>query len=242
MIQYLKVYKMQKKQGIKALFNNIAPDYDKLNHVLSLNIDKIWRKKAVRHIVDTQENLSILDIACGTGDFTLAIAKIANKDSKIIGLDLSEEMLKIGRIKVEKNGYNHNTTLIEGDSEDIKYDNESFDRVSAAFGVRNFENIPLGLSEIHRVLKPGGKLIILELSVPSNSVFRFLYKLYFLNILPFIGGLVSGHKGAYEYLPKSVLNFPKPDKFLELMQGAGFKETKHEAYSFGICSLFIGIK
>ena len=233
---------MPKKQGIKALFNNIAPEYDKLNHILSLDIDKIWRRRAVKYIIEPQKAQKLLDIACGTGDFTLAIAKKANPESEIIGLDLSEEMMKIGRKKIEGEGYSSRISLVEGDSEAIKYSTGYFDRVSVAFGVRNFENLSLGLSEMHRVLKPGGRLVILELSIPSNPIFLYLYKLYFLKILPFIGGKISGNKSAYEYLPSSVMNFPKPDKFKGIMSDCGFKNIIYKPYTFGICSLFIGEK
>lgn len=233
---------MPKKQGIKALFNNIAPEYDKLNHILSLDIDRIWRRRAVKHIIQVDEAQKILDIACGTGDFTIAIAKKANKKTEIIGLDLSEEMMKIGRQKVEAEGFSSMVDLVEGDSEALKYNDNHFDRISVAFGVRNFENLSLGLSEMYRVLKPGGRLVILELSIPSNPILLYLYKLYFLKILPFIGGKISGDSAAYKYLPASVMNFPKPDKFKQIMADCGFSAVEYKPYTFGICSLFIGNK
>lgn len=231
---------MAKKEKIKSLFDNIAPDYDKLNHILSLNIDKGWRRKAVREIVDNDKPLTVLDVACGTGDFTIEIAKKATEGSHITGIDLSEGMMKVGREKLKAAGID--ATLEYGDCEALTYPQECFDRVSVGFGVRNFEHLNVGLKEMQRVLKPGGKLVILELSVPTNPVIRWCYKLYFLKILPAIGGMVSGNRGAYEYLPASVLHFPAPDKFIPMLKEAGFAEVKHKALTFGICRMYIGIK
>lgn len=231
---------MAKKEYIEKLFDKIAPDYDKLNHILSLNIDKGWRKKAVREIVDSDEPLAILDVACGTGDFTIEIAKKAANGSRITGIDLSEGMMKVGREKIEAAGLQ--ATLEAGDCEALTYADNTFHRISVGFGVRNFEHLELGLSQMHRVLKPSGKLVILELSVPTNPFIRWCYKLYFLNILPAIGGMVSGNRGAYEYLPASVLHFPAPDKFTAMMREAGFAEVKHKAFTFGICRMYVGIK
>lgn len=231
---------MAKKEKIKSLFDNIAPDYDKLNHILSLNIDKGWRKKAVREIIDSKEPLKVLDVACGTGDFTIEIARKAAEGSSITGIDLSEGMMKVGREKI--NAAKARAALEYGDCEALTYSNDLFDRISVGFGVRNFEHLDIGLKEMCRVLKPGGKLVILELSVPSNPIIRWCYKLYFLNILPAIGGMVSGNRGAYEYLPASVLHFPAPDKFIGMMREAGFSEVRHKAFTFGICRMYVGIK
>jgi demethylmenaquinone methyltransferase/2-methoxy-6-polyprenyl-1,4-benzoquinol methylase len=231
---------MAKKENIRSLFDNIAPDYDKLNHILSLNIDKGWRKKAVREIADVQQRVQVLDVACGTGDFTIEIARNVAEGSKIIGIDLSEGMMKVGREKIAASGVD---ALLEyGDCEALDYPENNFDRISVGFGVRNFEHLDLGLKEMCRVLKPGGKLVILELSVPSNPIIRWCYKLYFLNILPIIGGMVSGNRGAYEYLPASVLNFPAPDKFIPMMREAGFSEVRHRALTLGVCRMYVGIK
>lgn len=228
---------MAKKEKIEKLFDKIAPDYDKLNHILSLNIDKGWRSKAVREIIDKNTPLNILDVACGTGDFTIEIAKKAAAGSKMTGIDLSEGMMSIGREKLAAAGIE--ATLEQGDCEALKYAEGTFDRISVGFGVRNFENLPTGLKEMHRVLKPGGKLVILELSVPSNAFIRWCYKLYFLKILPVIGGLISGERGAYEYLPASVLHFPAPDKFQAMLREAGFADVKHKALTLGICRMYI---
>ncbi|MBP3614806.1 MAG: bifunctional demethylmenaquinone methyltransferase/2-methoxy-6-polyprenyl-1,4-benzoquinol methylase UbiE [Bacteroidaceae bacterium] len=231
---------MAKKENIKRLFDNIAPNYDKLNHILSLNIDKGWRKKAVREIVDSDSPLKVLDVACGTGDFTIEIARKAATGSSVTGIDLSEGMMAVGRDKIKAAGVD--AALEYGDCEALKYADDTFDRISVGFGVRNFEHLAIGLREMCRVLKPAGKLVILELSVPSNPIIRWCYKLYFLNILPAIGGMVSGNRGAYEYLPASVLHFPAPDKFIPMLREAGFAEVKHKALTFGVCRMYVGIK
>jgi demethylmenaquinone methyltransferase/2-methoxy-6-polyprenyl-1,4-benzoquinol methylase len=231
---------MAKKEGIRKLFDNIAGDYDRLNHILSLNIDKSWRRKAVKEIADTAEPLNILDEACGTCDFTIEIVKGSPQGSKVTGIDLSEGMLQIGREKCRKEGIT--AELQTGDCEAMPYDEGTFDRIGVAFGVRNFENLPKGLTEMHRVLKSQGKLVILELSIPRNPIIRWCYKLYFLKILPAIGGWVSGNRGAYEYLPSSVLRFPAPEKFMEMMNEAGFEQVHKKSFTMGICHMYIGIK
>ncbi len=231
---------MPKKEGIRTLFDNIAPSYDKLNHVLSLNIDKTWRSRAVRKIVDTDAPLKILDVACGTGDFSIAVAKKLAPGGTVTGVDLSENMLAVGREKVEKAGLSDLIKMETGDCENMPYSDGAFDRICVAFGVRNFENIGLCLKEMLRVLAPGGKLVILELSMPSNALIRWAYKLYFLKILPWIGSKVSGNRGAYEYLPASVLKFPAPDRFAAMMSEAGFAGVTHKSFTFGICRMYIG--
>ena len=231
---------MAKKEGIRKLFDNIAPDYDKLNHILSLNIDKGWRKKAVREIADIDKPIKVLDVACGTADFTIEIARKAASGSEVTGVDISEGMLAVGKEKIRKAGVS--AELYIADCEALPYEDRTFDRISVGFGVRNFEHLDLGLKEMYRVLKPEGKLVILELSVPSNPVIRWCYKLYFLKILPAIGGLVSGDRGAYEYLPASVLRFPAPDKFIQMMNSAGFDTVEHTPLTFGICRMYVGKK
>lgn len=231
---------MAKKEGIRKLFDNIAPDYDRLNHILSLNIDKGWRRKAVKELVDTAGPLEILDVACGTGDFTIEIAQKAPAGSKVTGIDLSEGMMAIGREKIKAAGVD--AVMVQGDCEELPYNDDTFHRISVGFGVRNFEHLQIGLNEMYRVLTPGGKLVILELSIPSNPFVRWCYKLYFLNILPTIGGWISGDRGAYEYLPASVLKFPAPDKFIPMLQQAGFSKVIHRSLTLGICRMYIGIK
>ena len=231
---------MAKKEGVKKMFDNIAPDYDRLNHILSLNIDKNWRKKAVRELADEARPLNVLDVACGTGDFTIEIARKVPHGSTVVGVDISDGMIAVGLEKLAKLGID--AALEVADCEALPYEDNTFDRISVGFGVRNFEHLELGLSEMYRVLTPGGKLVILELSVPSNAFIRWCYKLYFLKILPFIGGLVSGDRSAYEYLPASVLRFPAPDKFMSIMKSAGFDVVEHRALTLGVCRMYIGKK
>ena len=231
---------MAKKEGIRKLFDNIAPDYDRLNHILSFNIDKGWRKKAVRQIADENRALKVLDVACGTGDFTRESARKVAPGSEVTGVDISEGMLAVGKEKIRKEGVL--AGLYVADCEALPYEDNTFDRISVGFGVRNFEHLDIGLKEMFRVLKPEGKLVILELSVPSDPVIRWCYKLYFLKILPAIGGLVSGDRGAYEYLPASVLRFPAPELFIRMMRDSGFDTVEHTPLTFGICRMYIGKK
>ena len=231
---------MAKKEGIRRLFDKIAPDYDRLNHILSLNIDKGWRKKAVRQIADENRAMKVLDVACGTADFTIEIARKMAPGSVVTGVDISEGMMAIGKEKIRKAGVA--AELYVADCEALPYEDDTFDRISVGFGVRNLEHLDTGLKEMFRVLKPGGRLVILELSVPSNQVIRWFYKLYFLKILPAVGGLVSGERGAYEYLPASVISFPPPEQFIQMMKEAGFHAVEHTPLTFGICRMYVGKK
>lgn len=230
---------MAKKSYIIRLFDDIAPTYDKLNHILSLNIDKSWRSKSVKQIMTTNPKV-VLDIACGTGDFTIELAQKGVE--KVIGVDISEGMMKIGQQKVEAAGLSDRITMHVDDSESLSLADNSVDAVSVAFGVRNFEHLQIGLNEMNRVIRSGGTVNVLELSVPSNPVLLWGYKLYFLHILPFFGGMISGNKDAYKYLPASVLNFPKPAVFLSMLEAAGFKDCRQRSFTFGLCRLFTGVK
>lgn len=233
---------MPAKEGIRKLFDSIAPDYDRLNHMLSLDIDKSWRRKAIKETLIPGRPLDILDVACGTGDFAIGLAKAASGGSRITGIDISENMLSIGREKVKAAGLEGCMELATGDCEALPYADSTFDRVTAAFGVRNFEHLDMGLKEMHRVLRPSGKAVILELSTPSGKIPAALYKLYFLNILPAIGGLVSGNRKAYRYLPESVLKFPRPAEFMKTMEECGFSEIRHRSFTMGICRMYTGIR
>ncbi len=308
------------------MFDSIAGDYDSLNHILSLDVDKIWRKKALKRIVDVPSPLQVLDLACGTGDFSIAIAKALGRsfrqaqrppacaatgsavpatepavpttepavpatepavpttepafpvtepaevtnastsstteksspatvnkspatgpstetaESHVTGVDLSEGMLAVMREKVEKAGLTELISIEEGDGEELRFPDDTFDRVTIAFGIRNFEDRPKGLREMLRVLKPGGRLVILELSRPENPVIRWFYDLYFLHILPKIGGKVSGDKAAYAYLPASVAAFPGKKAFMSTMCEAGFRNVTHKALTLGVCRMYTGEK
>ncbi len=244
------------------MFDSIAPEYDKLNHIMSLDIDRSWRKRALRQIFSPSgaekvgqgsgatagaHPLKVLDVACGTGDFSIAIAgEMIRRNKKtagsVTGLDLSEGMLRIMKEKIHAAGLGGIVTCINGDCEALDFPDGTFDRVTVAFGVRNFEDRERGLREILRVLKPGGKLIILELSVPSNAVIRWLFNLYFLHILPLVGGKVSGDEAAYRYLPASVLNFPDKKAFTHILRTCGYNLVTHKAFTLGICRMYTGEK
>ena len=245
---------MPRKEKIREMFDGIATDYDRLNHIMSLDIDKTWRKRALKRIFNAEAGrpLEILDIACGTGDFSIAIAREMLRRNgagrsrehigHVTGVDLSDGMLEVMRGKLDTEGLNDIISCETGDCENLRFSGDSFDRVTVAFGVRNFENREKGLKEILRVLKPGGRLIILELSVPSNAFFRWLFNLYFLNILPVIGGKVSGDKAAYKYLPASVLNFPGKKEFTGTLKECGFINVTHKAFTLGVCRMYTGEK
>lgn len=228
---------MAKKNYIVQLFNDIAPTYDKLNHILSLNVDKSWRRKAVSQIMQ-QHPQHVLDIACGTGDFAIALAQAGVP--RVTGVDISEGMLEVGRRKVADLGLD--IEMHVDDSESLSMASDTLDAISVAFGVRNFEHLQQGLNEMHRVLRPGGMVCVLELSVPQNPILLWGYKLYFMHLLPWLGGLVSGNKGAYKYLPNSVLHFPKPDAFCQMLQTAGFQQVRAKSFTLGLCRMFTGFK
>jgi demethylmenaquinone methyltransferase/2-methoxy-6-polyprenyl-1,4-benzoquinol methylase len=230
---------MPKKERIREMFDNIAPSYDRLNHVLSMNVDKLWRRHALKEIVDGTPQ-RILDVACGTGDSTISIARAAAEGSEVIGADISEGMMALVKGKAEKAGVGGRIILQVADGEDLPYREGSFDRVTCAFGIRNFEHKEKGLAEFRRVLKPGGKAVILELSVPQNRLVRWAYDLYFLHVLPGIGGAVSGNRAAYRYLPASVHNFPSPSDFCGMMTEAGFRNVRCRTFFLGLCRMFVG--
>ena len=232
---------MPNKEKIQEMFDGIAPSYDRLNHLMSLNVDKRWRKKALKEIVDgTQQQ--ILDVACGTGDSIVAIARKAGSGSRVTGVDISEGMMALVMEKAAHEGVHDRIKLQVADGENLPFENETFHRVSCAFGIRNFEHKEKGLQEFLRVLRPGGKAVILELSVPENRFVRWLYDLYFLHLMPWIGGRVSGNKEAYKYLPASVHAFPSPSAFCMMMGEAGFRRVRYKSFSFGLCRLYVGEK
>ena len=232
---------MAKKEFVREMFDGIAADYDRLNHIMSLDVDKSWRRKALKQIIGPKVR-DILDLACGTGDFSVAIARKMPVGAHVTGVDLSEGMLAVMKEKVAAEGLQEKISIRQGDGEELPFADGSFDRVTIAFGIRNFENREKGLREMLRVLRPGGRVVILELSVPQNAFFRWCYNLYFLHILPLIGGKVSGDKAAYRYLPASVLHFPGPREFMETLRECGFSEVEHKAMTFGICRLYSGTR
>ena len=230
---------MPKKEKVQEMFDHIAPTYDKLNHLMSMNVDRAWRRRALKEIVDGTPQ-RILDVACGTGDSTISIAKAAAPGSEVVGADISEGMMALVEGKAKKAGVGDRITLQVADGEALPYEEGSFDRVTCAFGIRNFEHKEKGLEEFLRVLKPGGKAVVLELSVPQNRLVRWAYDLYFTRLLPRIGGAVSGDRAAYRYLPASVHNVPAPQDFCRLMEDAGFTAVRCRTFTFGLCRMFVG--
>lgn len=222
------------KQNIGALFNRIADTYDRLNHVLSLNIDKRWRRKAVKQL---HPSIEALDVAVGTAD--LAIELIRQKKAEhVIGIDLSTEMLRLGKEKIAKKKMSDRITLIEGSALELPYSSNNFDIVTCAYGVRNFSDLDQGLREMQRVLKANGQLIVLEFSYPKNRIIAWIYDLYFSHILPTIGRWLSRDKTAYTYLNKSVKNFIWGEEMAKHLKGAGFEKVNYKTFSFGITTLY----
>ena len=232
---------MPKKEKVRQMFDGIAPTYDRLNHLMSLNVDRLWRRHALREIVDGSVQ-QILDVACGTGDSTISIAKAGNPGSRVTGVDISEGMMALVMQKAAREGVHDRIRLKVADGEDLPFGEGSFHRVTCAFGIRNFEHKEQGLREFYRVLRPGGKAVILELSVPTGRTARRLYDVYFMHVLPWVGGLISGDKAAYRYLPASVHAFPSPEVFMEMLRDAGFTQVRHRSLSFGLCRMYIGEK
>ncbi|WP_276363907.1 bifunctional demethylmenaquinone methyltransferase/2-methoxy-6-polyprenyl-1,4-benzoquinol methylase UbiE [Daejeonella sp. H1SJ63] len=229
-----------KKEQVASMFNNISGTYDFLNHFLSLGIDMIWRKMAIKELL-ADKPAHILDVATGTGDFAFEAIQIL-KPAKIIGVDISEGMLGIADEKIRKRKMQDVFEVRLGDSEKLLFDQDTFDAVTVAFGVRNFEDLEKGLSDMLRVLKPGGKAVILEFSKPKVFPIKQAYNFYFKYITPTIGKLFSKDSSAYTYLPESVAAFPDGKNFVALMEKVGFKNTKYRPLTFGICSIYTGIK
>ncbi len=228
-----------KKAQVALMFNNISRRYDLLNRVLSLGIDVQWRKKAVA-ILKAHRPETVLDVATGTADFAIAAVKAGPK--KITGVDISEQMLAVGREKITKLKLNDTIELLSGDSENLAFQDNYFDAVIVSFGVRNFENLEKGMSEIRRVMKPGALLIVLEFSKPNGFFFKHLYNFYFRFILPSIGKLISKDTSAYRYLPDSVNAFPYGKAFTSILDKTGFKNTQCKELTFGVSSIYTGIK
>ena len=224
-----------KKGQVEEMFDNISPKYDLLNHLLSVNIDKIWRKKTIRKLRAHQPSL-ILDIATGTGDFAVAASKLAGVE--VVGIDISEGMLAVAREKIRKKGLEKRISVQKADSENLPFPDQSFDAAIVGFGVRNFEHLKVGLKEILRVLKPGSVFYVLEFSKPSKAPFKQLYRFYFKRILPNVGRMISKDKSAYTYLPESEEEFPDGEEFLSILAEVGFENNRCFRQTFGIASIY----
>jgi demethylmenaquinone methyltransferase/2-methoxy-6-polyprenyl-1,4-benzoquinol methylase len=233
-------FKTDKKTAVESMFDSIAWRYDFLNHFLSFSIDRIWRRKAIHEISRLKKNPAILDVATGTGD--LAIAAMKLNPSKVTGVDISKKMLEFGKEKLIRKGLSDRIELIQGDSENLPFDDDCFDVAMVAFGVRNFADPLKGLSEMKRVVRNSGMIMVLEFSKPSGFLFRTVYNFYFRNILPFFGKLFSKDKAAYKYLPDSVMKFPDNEEFLKLLSLAGFSLTHQIKLTGGVASIYTGIK
>ncbi|MES2653854.1 MAG: bifunctional demethylmenaquinone methyltransferase/2-methoxy-6-polyprenyl-1,4-benzoquinol methylase UbiE [Bacteroidota bacterium] len=242
MNQHVTPYQTQssKKEQVAEMFNNISGTYDFLNHFLSLGIDIIWRKKAIKELKAINPQV-MLDVATGTGDFAFESISIL-KPAKIIGVDISEGMLAVAEKKIKERNLSDIFSVQLGDSEGLNFENDTFDAITVAFGVRNYENLEKGLADMLRVLKPNGKIVILEFSKPRKFPIKQGYNFYFKYITPFFGRLFSKDKQAYTYLPESVAAFPDGATFTALMEKVGYKNTKHRPLTFGISAIYTGIK
>ncbi len=221
------------------MFDDISPKYDFLNHLLSFGIDRAWRTKLVS-LLGSRNPVSVLDVATGTGDLAIAISSL--EPERIVGIDISEKMLEIGRLKLMEKGLNKTITLQCADAEKIPFSDNSFEAITVAFGVRNYENLELGLQEMRRVLRPGGIMLILEFSHPDSFPMKQLYPVYSKHIIPVLGRLISGNSKAYTYLPESVAAFPSGKKFLDILDSVGLKSSKQIKLSMGIASIYTAEK
>lgn len=228
-----------KTAAVRSMFNSIAHSYDFLNHFVSFGIDFYWRRKAIALLKPFRPQ-QILDIATGTGDF--AISTLTLKPAEVIGVDIAEEMLRLGREKLRRRGLDGLIKLQVGNAEELQFSDNSFDAVTIAFGVRNFENLERGLSEIHRVLKPRGAALILEFSRPKAFPFKQVYSFYLQRIVPILGGAISHNRDAYEYLPQTVAEFPDVESFSRLLKKTGFAGAQRHSLTFGTVSIYLAIK
>ena len=229
-----------KTEAVKQMFDDIAPTYDRLNHILSMSIDKIWRRRVVRKVRKMKPQ-RIMDLATGTGDLAIKLAKRI-PEARVMGVDLSENMLAVAAEKVRRQGLDDRIALYQGDAEQLDVADNLLDVVTVAFGVRNFGDLEQGLREIHRALCSGGHIVVLEFSTPRNWLVRKLYEFYSNHIMKPVGGIISKDQKAYDYLPDSIVEFPSREKFVELLQKVGFEECKRSSQSFGIAQIYIAKK
>ena len=229
-----------KTAQVEAMFDNIAPNYDKLNHRLSWNIDRGWRKKAIRQLAPFRPQ-TMLDIATGTGDFAILATQML-KPAKLIGADISEGMMAVGQQKVKQAGLDGIISFAKEDCLNLSYASETFDAVTAAFGIRNFSDLDKGLQEMCRVLKKGGHLSIVELTSPVSFPMKQLFKVYSHTFLPLYGRLISKDKSAYSYLTKTIEAFPQGERMTEILQRAGFSDASFRRLTFGICTMYFATK
>lgn len=225
-----------KKEQVEGMFSSISPKYDALNRIMTLKMDTQWRKNVRKKVAEIQP-LTILDVATGTGDLAIELTKIPN--AQITGLDLSSGMLVVGRKKIAELGLTNRIEMIQGDSENLPFDDETFDAVTVSFGVRNFENLEKGLSQIRRVLRPKGRLVVLETSVPEKFPFKQGYKLYTRFVIPLLGKWFANDSKAYAYLSESASRFPYGERFAEILQKVGFSKVTYQAQTLGVATIYI---
>jgi demethylmenaquinone methyltransferase/2-methoxy-6-polyprenyl-1,4-benzoquinol methylase len=224
---------------IRSLFDSIAPRYDLLNRLLSFGLDVVWRKRAIR-LLEPLKPRAILDVATGTGDLALEAARL--KPERIVGVDIAANMLEIGREKIRRRGLDGVIELSVGDAERLHFEDHNFDAVTVAFGVRNFSDLDAGLREMHRVLRPGGMAVILEFSRPRRFPMKQLYAFYSRRVLPFLGGLLSNNREAYQYLPRTVDEFPDGEAFLTILRSIGFSLAREHRMTCGITTIYLATK
>lgn len=230
----------EKGELVEKMFDNIAPAYDTLNHRLSWNIDKYWRNKAIKQL-KTLAPKTMLDIATGTGDFAILSAKMLQPE-KLIGADISEGMMEIGRQKVAREGLDNVISFAKEDCLNLSFADNTFDAVTAAFGIRNFQDLDKGLSEMCRVLRPGGMLCIVELTTPVHFPMKQLFRIYSSTVLPIYGKMISKDSSAYDYLNKTIAAFPQGERMMQILHDAGFSNARFERLTFGICTMYIATK
>jgi demethylmenaquinone methyltransferase/2-methoxy-6-polyprenyl-1,4-benzoquinol methylase len=226
---------------VKGMFSGIAHRYDLLNRLLSMRRDVYWRRFAVRELLKTGGSL-FLDVATGTGDCAIEIVRQGGEKKKVIGVDFTPEMIYAGRKKIEREGLSDCITLLETNAMGLPFDDNYFDGAMSAFGVRNFSDIRKGIREMRRVIRQNGKVVILEFTNPSNKLFKTIYHIYFKNVLPFIGGIISGKRYAYQYLPDSVMNFPGNNELKRIMEAEGLRDVRYFNLTFGIVAVHVGVK
>lgn len=229
-----------KVDQIRRMFNRIAPKYDQLNRIISLGLDRSWRKRAL-HLLAPYTPQRVLDVATGTGDLAIEIIQTISSAKEVVGVDISEEMMRVGQEKVHQAGLDKKISFERQDCTAMTFEADSFDAATIAFGIRNFSDIPAAAAELHRVLRSGGVLIIAELSVPTNPLLRLGYKLYAGQIIPLIGRLISKDRDAYTYLPKSIASVPQRERMVEILRKAGFSEAFYESIFPGTCTIYVAI-
>ena len=229
-------------EKIRSLFDSIAKDYDRLNHILSLGVDRLWRKRALKWINDGNPEKKVLDIACGTGDFSIEIARHSGPETTVCGIDLSEGMLEVMRRKVSEAGLEGRISAGQGNCEAMPFEDDSFDRATIAFGIRNFQDLEAGLREMHRVLKKDGMLCVIELTRPVHFPIKQLFTIYTHTILPVYGRLISKDKSAYRYLIATIEAFPQGETMVEILKRTGFAKASFKRLTFGICTCYTATK